>query len=117
MKLYPECFDIKERREKHSASKEFGMSNDGYLLPCCWADGESWKRPENGHGHKCDYVHALHDEELKIENNESIEEILLSDQWINFYQALERGYKEDISYAPKLCQYYCGKKNATKSTT
>ena len=88
MKLYPECFDIKERREKHSASKEFGMSNDGYLLPCCWADGESWKRPENGHGHKCDYVHALHDEELKIENNESIEEILLSDQWINFYQAL-----------------------------
>ena len=50
MKLYPECFDIKERREKHSASKEFGMSNDGYLLPCCWADGESWKRPEGGGG-------------------------------------------------------------------
>ena len=82
--------------------KGFGTSADGYLLPCCWCDHRGLgKEP-----HKHSLLLALYDEELKLENNDSINDILLSDQWQNFCEALKSGPKS----APNNCLFYCYRK-------
>ena len=48
----------------------------------------------------------LFKEHLKIKNNDSIEEILLSDEWIEFYDNLA-----SVDTAPKTCKRYCYKNN------
>jgi len=89
--------------------KGFGTSADGYLLPCCWCDhrglGKEWP-------HKHSLLLALYDEELKLQNNDSIDDILLSDQWQNFWKSLKSGPKG----APNNCLYYCYRKKEAHRT-
>lgn len=64
----------------------------GYVLPCCWCDSPM-VRPLLE-------LHGMYEEELKVENVEKIEDIILSDQWQDFYRNLD---------SFPLCQYKCSK--------
>ena len=77
-----------------SKEKYFGHSVEGHLLPCCWCYDR--KDPE---------LKELQKEHLKIENVESIDEILLSDEWLKFSNTLAN----DPLNAPETCWKYCGK--------
>jgi hypothetical protein len=68
-------------------------SAEGYLIPCCWSD----RTCGNG-GYEKFYQPSLH-----IDNNESIEDILMSDTWLKFYNMLEHHSNE----APKHCHKKC----------
>lgn len=62
----------------------------GYLVPCCWADNQP------GFEH-------FYDKSLYIDNNESIEDILNSKTWQEFYHMLEN--KPEL--APWTCRKQC----------
>ena len=81
--------------------KGFGTTSNGYLIPCCLCDNKTFG-PQ-----KKESLAPLYDEELKLEKNESIDDILLSDQWQNFWKSLKSGPKN----APNVCIYYCYRKN------
>ena len=69
----------------------------GHLLPCCWCDTIHPKAKQQ-------FVDlGFFYEDLKLENNDTIEDILMSDVWINFHSMLyER--PED---APYVCKKNC----------
>lgn len=94
----PLCF--KDNNYEH-----FGTTATGYITPCCYCDkyGKDIS----------DYdplLSALYDEELKLENNDSIEEIILSDQWKEFYDAIAIGPE----HAPRVCKRICWRENDIK---
>lgn len=78
----------------------FGTTATGYIIPCCYCD--SYGKDISSYDPLCA---ALYDEELKLENNDSIEEILLSDQWRDFYAAISAGPEK----APEVCKRICYK--------
>tara|TARA_R110002012_G_scaffold113519_1_gene259604 strand:+ start:1237 stop:1428 length:192 start_codon:yes stop_codon:yes gene_type:complete len=49
-------------------------------------------------------------ENLKLDNNTNVEDIVLSDEWIKFYNRL----KENSNDVPRACKYYCGSNWSTK---
>ena len=69
----------------------------GHLLPCCWCDTIHPKAKQQ-------FVDlGFFYEDLTLENNDTIEDILMSDVWINFHRMLyERS--ED---APYVCKKNC----------
>lgn len=80
----------------------YAHTSTGYLIPCCHLDYANNIDPF--------YLNLLK-EELKLENNESVEEILLSDEWITFAKAVIKGYTENIEHAPGCCLKKCGVKS------
>jgi hypothetical protein len=82
----------------YSDSEPLGTSSDGFVLPCCFCD--KYGRPIDDHD---PIWNGLFDEELKIENNNSINDILYSDQWKRFYGALSSGPES----SPMICQRTC----------
>ena len=89
MKIQPKC-------EKGKQSKDYAYSAKGFLLPCCW----------------CDQINPSNDKELMklfrphlhLDKVDSIEEILLSDEWLDFKKSITNDYDK----APKVCKRYCG---------
>jgi len=71
-------------------------SNIGWLLPCCYADTVHMEQ-----------FSILLEEHLKVENAESIEAILESDNWKQFYETILNDYEN----APYVCKYRCTKGN------
>ena len=69
---------------------------DGYLLPCCWCDS-SYTRSD---------IEKLNlfNENLKLQNVTSVEEILYSDTWKKFFNTIT----SDINNAPICCKKKCG---------
>ena len=86
IKVKPKCFD----------NKLVGFSSKGFVLPCCWCDTAEVE----------DDVKHLYNENLNINNNE-IDDIMLSDEWLNFKNKIEND-------PPKVCQFYCGIDQETK---
>ena len=86
-----------------ATGRSFGSSAKGYLTPCCWIDFSFYKDIEELRSDDPQLV-GLFEEHLKIKNNDSIEEILLSDEWIEFYDNLA-----SVDTAPKTCKRYCYK--------
>lgn len=74
------------------------FSSDGFFYPCCWAGG-----PNNEFKH-------LTKEKFKLENNDSIDDIIRSDEWNKFYSDL-LDKPED---APNICKRNCGKSRIVK---
>jgi len=89
MKINPKC-------ENGEHSKDYATSAKGFLLPCCW----------------CDTVNPSSDKELMklfrphlhLDKVDSIEEILLSNEWLDFKKSITT----DNDKAPKVCKRYCG---------
>ena len=77
----------------------YAHTSTGYLVPCCHLDYINNIDPM--------YLDLLK-EELKLENNESVEDILLSDEWLTFAEAVVKGYDKHIKYAPPSCMFKCG---------
>ena len=88
MKLHPKCV-LQQAQES--------MSNNGYITPCCWVD--------NMHDRQHPLVEALYSEHLHIDNIESREELLLSDEWVAFFDVIINKPEE----APACCFRECGK--------
>lgn len=87
MKLVPKCVHV-NRAEAYV--------NTGHILPCCWLDGMlARKEPE---------IDKLFAEHLKVENNETLEDIITSEEWIEFFNNILNQPKN----APKECYKYCG---------
>lgn len=88
MKFEPKCM---------SGRKVFAHSAEGWLLPCSWVDPNQNIPNE-------ELTSNLFKEELKLENVDSIEDILFSDEWVEFIKVLEEG---DIDKIPSPCKKYC----------
>ena len=92
MKINPKC----------KTGKDYSYSAKGFLLPCCWCDTVN---PETDKE-----LHKLFNPELHLSNVDSIEEVLLSDEWLNFDESITK----DFDKAPKVCKRYCGTKQEFK---
>ena len=77
----------------------FAYSATGFILPCCYADNAIVS----------DFAELM-TENLKLDNNTNVEDIVLSDEWIKFYNRL----KENSNDVPRACKYYCGSNWSTK---
>lgn len=86
--FFPKCLSATS-----SAMKALGHSASGHILPCCWCDNS-----DPG-------FEFLLTDELKIENNDSISDIINSKPWMSFARRLENGGKG----LPYTCWKYCGK--------
>jgi|TARA_B110000858_G_C17569158_1_gene366033 hypothetical protein len=85
-------FQPKCLADDDTAMKQLGYSATGHILPCCWCD--------NGDPG----FEAMLTEELKIENNDNIEDIFKSKVWQTFAKKLDIG-----KGLPHTCMRYCGK--------
>ena len=72
-----------------------GHSAQGYLTPCCWIDSY----PKN-RGIAQD---IFYQEKMKISNNDSINDIIQSKEWLDFYTLLQ----EEPDKAPEICHVHC----------
>ena len=98
--IYPKCL----------SGKGYGYSARGWMIPCCWLD--PLPKPM-GHGAQSMYdevENKFFTEELKLSNNDTLDDIINSDTWTKFYDDLI----EDQSNALGVCKRYCGKKKSTK---
>lgn len=95
-KLIPKCIE---------SNKSFGHSAGGWLLPCCWLDPNQEVLKTNDVN-----INALFTDDLKLENVDSIEEILFSDAWLNFNEVLLGPYEN----VPKICKLNCSSQKVKK---
>jgi len=69
--------------------KQFALTNRGELIPCCWCDTQINREDKN-------YQSLL--EVSKIEDYDSIDEILLTEPWLIFYDHLKKGRGFSVCY-------------------
>tara|TARA_X000001036_G_C20008965_1_gene533568 strand:+ start:94 stop:456 length:363 start_codon:yes stop_codon:yes gene_type:complete len=93
-KLKPQCL---YKHDKQDHSKTYGHSAKGFILPCCWCDTVN---PETD-----TQLMKLMKEELLLENNNSIEDIIDSPEWNEFYTNITT--PENYDKVPKVCKRYC----------
>ena len=101
--INPQCvsFSYNENGKKIYKSpygwcKGIAYCADGFLLPCCWCDQTNLYEDFKNLG--------FYDESLKLENNDSIEDILLSETWKNFIHVI----LSTPHLAPRVCKKKCG---------
>jgi len=87
--LYPRCHKFKGA----------AYVSSGHLLPCCWCDTIHVKAKQQF------IERGFFYEDLKLENNDSIEDIFMSDVWIDFHKSLI----DDPDNAPYVCKKNCSK--------
>ena len=73
--------------------KRSSIYTTGYILPCCWLDGElqTYKQPQ---------ILPLLKEKLKVENNKNIDDIVHSDEWNYFFEELKTN-------PSTICKKFC----------
>ena len=72
--LDPKCLDNRQ--------PSFGMTNRAELIPCCWLDNQTNRHDKN-------YQKLL--SVSKLEDYDTIDEILLTEEWIKFSKNLAEG--------------------------
>lgn len=90
MQIYPKCL----------VDKQITYSATGYLLPCCWCDNSNEDMQEFK-------ALGFFEDHLKVDNVNHISEILLSDEWTDFFEILAT---HNISSIPKVCKKFCSLK-------
>ena len=95
-KWNPKCLDP-------MANEPFGSTSTGYIIPCCYCDINSNRNDPNDF-----LLQNLYDPSLKVENNDSIDDIILSDHWQSFYDAIDAG----PTNAPLICKRICFRTNS-----
>jgi hypothetical protein len=78
----PKCFDDRQ--------PGFALTNCGELIPCCWADGF----PKNDK----DPTYQKLLKVSKIADYDSIDEILMTDEWLEFAENLSKGKGMQVCY-------------------
>ena len=94
MKIEPKCIIIKE-----GAKETMGIAytSNGYLLPCCWLDSKAYEAELKSKG--------LLNDNLKLANNNSVEDIISSEEWVKFIDEL---YSNPDNTLTK-CKLKCGR--------
>lgn len=87
--------ELGERKNK-MVSQVIAYTADGFLLPCCWCDNESMRADMEKLG--------LYNENLKLSNNTTVDNILFSAEWTNFTKVIT----QDFDRAPRCCREKCG---------
>lgn len=87
--LDPKCINGKQ--------EAFGFTNRGELIPCCWLDTQVNRRDE-------DYMTLVL--ASNINDYDSVEEILLQDEWVDFRNNL----KNNKGFA--ICHFVCKKRDS-----
>ena len=67
----------------------FGFTNRGELIPCCWCDTQRVREDP-------DYQKLLAVSNIK--DHDSIEEIFLQDEWVEFYSNLRDNQGFEVCY-------------------
>jgi len=91
-------YDEAGNRGTKIVTQVIAYTADGYLLPCCWCDSVYSKSDITKLG--------MHDESLKVKNNESIDSILTSSIWQKFIKIIST----DPINSPNCCHDRCGVK-------
>lgn len=76
------------------SDRDVSFSNKGYVLPCCWTNIS----------HEEKHLEKLFSEKLHIDNNNSIQEIIDSEEWKQFFDKLKNNPIDDL---PQTCIDYC----------
>jgi len=76
--------------------RDLSYSVTGHILPCCWVNSSF----EDKH------LKKLFKDNLHIDNNDSIEDILNSNEWKEFMDLLQNGSDNEL---PKVCKFFCSK--------
>ena len=97
-------------KPKCAKGKSFALNAEGYLLPCCWTD--PLRKLKSNYDGNMDGMDDLFKEELKIENVDTVEDIILSSEWLDFFNGLTKG-----TSVPKICMKYCGDEKDTREET
>ena len=74
VEIDPKCMNGKQ--------EAFGITNRGEVIPCCWADTEKVRKDP-------DYKKLV--AVSNINDYDTVEEIFLQDEWIEFAENLEKG--------------------------
>lgn len=82
--LNPKCLSHK---------RDLAFTTTGHLTPCCWVNN-SFNEP---------FLNKLLSDQMHIDNFSSLEEILESKPWEDFYDMLQN--RPEL--APGTCKYYC----------
>ena len=94
--------EIEKLNPKCHRGRGIAYVSTGHLLPCCWCDSLNPK-------YKNQFMElGFFFEDLKLENNDKIEDILLSDVWINFHEILLEKPQEAPDICKKKCSYDAG---------
>ena len=102
IKLYPRChpqWNGDYQLDKTVQIRGLFLNASGYLLPCCWCEHSSHYEEFKSLG--------FFDENLNIDNVNSVKEILLSKQWINFHKTL----LTNPDNAPTICKHSCSEQS------
>lgn len=94
MKIDPKCIIVKEGAKEIQG---IAYTSNGYLLPCCWLDSKTFESELKAKG--------LLNEQLKLANNNSVEDIISSEEWIKFVDEL---YSNPDNALTK-CKLICGR--------
>ena len=97
MKLYPRCHPgiIDELKlEKPVLTRGIAYTGTGHLLPCCWCDDVNNKEI---------YEMGLLDDSMKLENFDSVKDVLISKPWVQFHKTL----LIKPEHAPRVCKTKC----------
>lgn len=76
-----------------SHERDLAFTTTGHLTPCCWVNN-SFSEP---------FLAELLSDKMHIDNFNSIEEILESKPWKDFYDMLQN----QPNNAPRTCKFYC----------
>jgi len=98
-KLEPRCL----------SGKGYGYSARGYLIPCCWTDPYQTVDGQTPTYH-IGIEEIFFKEHLKLSNVETIDDIINSKEWTEFYEGLIK----DPQNAPRVCKKYCATTISTK---
>ena len=81
--------------EGRNLGRSIAVSATGFVLPCCWLDKPSSPMDEK--------VKTLFDESLHIDNNDAIEDIIMSDPWQKFMRELVEIPEESSPICLEMC--------------
>jgi len=85
----PKCLD--------SRQNAFGLTNRGELIPCCWADNQVNRK---------DPIYQRLTMVSHIADYDSIDEILMTDEWLEFTENLLKGK------GMQVCHQVCKKRSS-----
>lgn len=92
MEINPKCIILKEGAEELQG---IAYTSNGYLLPCCWLDSKTYESELKAKG--------LLNEHLKLSNNNSVEDIISSEEWVKFIAELHSNPNNALTKCKEKC--------------
>lgn len=94
-KFVPQCVHGLRMGEREENVPLTAYTNNGYLLPCCLVEGVEFHP----------VFSKFLDPALRVEDNESIDDIVTSDTWVDFFYNIINN--KDV---PSICLQKCSER-------